>query len=71
MRKKKFFSPAGETFAFDGMQLFLTKKLEDTITYLKSVRQTDSQEFEISVKLVNALTSNQSFQLYNILFKKV
>jgi len=61
----------GETFAFDGMQLFLTKKLEDKVTYVKSVRQTDNQEFEIAIQLATELQPNQCFQLYNIIFRKV
>jgi len=61
----------GDTFAFDGMQLFLTKKLDDKVTYVKSVRQHDNQEFEIAIQLATELQPSQCFQLYNIIFRKV
>lgn len=60
-----------ETFAFDGMHLFLAKKLPDKITYLKSMRSQDNQEFEISIELVKELAGDDCKQLYNIVFKKV
>jgi len=61
----------GDTFAFDGMQLFLLKRLEDKITYVKSTRSIDNQEFEITIMLTNELEPNQCYQLYNIIFKKI
>jgi aubergine len=61
----------GDTFAFDGMQLFLLKRLEERTTYLKSKRNLDGQEFEISIQLVSELVPKDCYQLYNILFRKV
>ena len=62
---------AGDTFAFDGMQLFLLKRLDQKTTFLKSTRKLDGQEFEISIQLVNELLPKDCYQLYNILFRKV
>lgn len=61
----------GGTFVFDGMQLFLLKKLENQNTYLKSVREKDGAEFEITVQLTKELEPNQSYQLYSIIFRKI
>jgi len=61
----------GDTFAFDGMQLFLLKKLDDKVTYVKSTRSFDSQDFDISIQLTNELEPHQCYQLYNIIFRKV
>lgn len=61
----------GETFAFDGMQLFLLKKLPEKVTYVKSTRSFDSQDFEIAIQLTNELEPSQCYQLYNIIFRKV
>jgi aubergine-like protein len=61
----------GETFAFDGMQLFLLTKLENKVTYVKSTRSQDNQDFEISIQLTNELEPRQCYQLYNIIFRKI
>jgi len=53
------------------MQLFLLKKLEQKVTYVKCVRSFDKQEYEISIQLTNELEPRQCYQLYNIIFRKV
>lgn len=53
------------------MQLFLTKRLPDQITYLKTTRSTDKQDFDITVQLAREVDGKNCFQLYNIIFRKI
>ncbi|XP_035699349.1 piwi-like protein 1 [Branchiostoma floridae] len=62
----------GETYAFDGMILFLPKRLEQKETVLFSKRRNDDADIKITITLTNELppTSPTCIQLYNILFRK-
>ncbi|KAL4223114.1 Piwi-like protein 1 [Mactra antiquata] len=62
----------GRTKAFDGMTLFLPRKLPPE-TEVYSKRQYDNENIKITIKLTNELPPNspQCIQVYNIIFRRV
>ncbi|KAI0210741.1 Piwi-like protein 2 [Lamellibrachia satsuma] len=60
----------GETKAFDGAILFLSKKLPNE-TVLHSKRPTDGEDITIRVKLVKVLPHASCAQLYNVVFRRI
>ncbi|ESO02362.1 hypothetical protein HELRODRAFT_65566, partial [Helobdella robusta] len=60
----------GDTLAFDGMTLYLPKRLEKEVL-LESMRHTDGVPIIISFKLVKIVEPYECIHLYNIIFKKI
>lgn len=63
----------GATRAFDGMQLFIAKKLEQEKTEVYSTRISDEAKIRITFTLTNELppTSPTCIQIYNVIFRRV
>ncbi|XP_066267753.1 piwi-like protein 1 [Branchiostoma lanceolatum] len=62
----------GDTKIFDGMILFLPKRLENDQTVVYTKRKTDDADIRITITLTNEVppTSPICLQIYNILFRK-
>ncbi|XP_078600489.1 piwi-like protein Siwi [Branchiostoma floridae x Branchiostoma japonicum] len=62
----------GDTKLFDGMILFLPKRLENDQTVVYTKRKTDDADIRITITLTNEVppTSPLCLQIYNILFRK-
>jgi aubergine-like protein len=62
----------GSPRAFDGMVLFMPKKLPDPVTKVVTHRKSDDSAVEITITLTNEVPSNSPscLQLYNIIFKR-
>jgi aubergine-like protein len=63
----------GETRAFDGMILFLPRKLPQNPTEVYSTRQSDGEKVRITFALTNELPPNSPtcLQMYNIIFRRI
>ncbi|XP_071789596.1 piwi-like protein 1 [Asterias amurensis] len=63
----------GSPLAFDGMTLFLLRKLEQPVTKLRTKRKDSDAIVEVTVTLTNELapTSPTCIQVYNIIFRKI
>nr|XP_022341463.1 piwi-like protein 1 isoform X1 [Crassostrea virginica]XP_022341464.1 piwi-like protein 1 isoform X1 [Crassostrea virginica]XP_022341465.1 piwi-like protein 1 isoform X1 [Crassostrea virginica] len=63
----------GRTKAFDGMILYLPKRLQEKVTEVYSQRKTDDAQIRITITLTNELppSSPQVMQVYNIIFRRV
>lgn len=63
----------GPTRVFDGMILYLPKKLPQEVMELFSEKKNDGEKVRITIKLTNsfASTSPQCLHLYNVIFKRV
>lgn len=66
------FQGIGNTKAFDGMILYLPHKLPDQVTKYTTVTQRDQTPVEVTITLMNELSSNSPIclQLFNIIFRK-
>ncbi|XP_072043848.1 piwi-like protein 1 [Amphiura filiformis] len=62
----------GKALAFDGMVLFLVRRLPERVTKILS-RKKDGTDVELTVTLTNELPPNSPIclQVYNIIFRKV
>ena len=62
----------GEARAFDGMVLFMPKKLPDPVTKVVTHRKSDDSAVEITITLTNEMPpdSPQCLHFYNIMFKR-
>ena len=62
----------GRPRAFDGMVLFMPKKLPETVTKVVTHRKSDNKPIEITITLTNELPSSSPscMQLYNIIFRR-
>ncbi|XP_024131617.1 piwi-like protein 2 isoform X1 [Oryzias melastigma] len=65
-------STTGEVMAFDGSILYLPIKLGDVVN-LKSVRRTDDEDIEITIKMTKVLPPNSDLCIpfYNVVFRRV
>ncbi|XP_078812582.1 piwi-like protein 2 isoform X1 [Oryzias latipes] len=65
-------STTGEVIAFDGSILYLPVQLCDVVN-LKSVRRTDDEEIEITIKMTKVLPPNSDLCIpfYNVVFRRV
>eukprot|EP00795_Rhopilema_esculentum_P015072 gene15072-6238_t len=63
----------GTVRAFDGMILYLPKKLPDLETKLMSTRRSDGSSVEITIKFTNEFpfSSPRTIQLLNIIFRRI
>lgn len=63
----------GSTMAFDGMILYLPKKLPDQVTKLISKRRSDDSDVELTITLTNELPPDSPIcvQLFNVVFRRV
>ena len=62
----------GKPRAFDGMVLFMPRKLAETVTKVVTHRKSDDQAVEITITLTNEIpaSSPSCMQLYNIIFRR-
>lgn len=62
----------GKPRAFDGMVLFMPRKLPETVTKVVTHRKSDDLAVEITITLTNEIpaTSPSCMQLYNIIFRR-
>lgn len=62
----------GSTMAFDGMILYLPKKLPDVVTKRMVTRRSDNSPVEMTITLTNELPPDSPVcvQLYNVVFRK-
>ena len=62
----------GKPRAFDGMVLFMPRKLPETVTKVTTQRRSDDSPVEITITLTNEVPSNSPscLQLYNIIFRR-
>ncbi|XP_038044639.1 piwi-like protein 1 isoform X1 [Patiria miniata] len=63
----------GTPMAFDGMMLFLLRRLDEPVTRFQTKRRDSDDIITITVALKNALppTSPTCMQVYNIIFRKI
>lgn len=62
----------GKPRAFDGMVLFMPRKLAETVTKVVTHRKSDDLAVEITISLTNEIpaSSPSCMQLYNIIFRR-
>ena len=62
----------GSPRAFDGMVLFMPRRLPETVTKVTTHRKSDDSAVEITITLTNELPpdSPSCLQLYNIIFRR-
>lgn len=62
----------GRTIAFDGMILYLPKRLPSDVTTLTSIRTSDQEPIQITITLTNELppSSPQCLQMFNVIFRR-
>ncbi|OWF41593.1 piwi-like protein 1 [Mizuhopecten yessoensis] len=63
----------GATRVFDGMILYLPRKLPQEVTEVFSQTRRDNENIRITIKLTNTFhsTSPQCLHLYNVIFKRI
>ncbi|XP_028415241.1 piwi-like protein 1 [Dendronephthya gigantea] len=63
----------GKPRAFDGMVLFMPRKLPETVTKVVTHRKSDDAPVEITITLTNEIPHNSPscLQLYNIIFRRI
>ena len=62
----------GKPRAFDGMVLFMPRKLPEPVTKVVTKRRSDDSPVEITITLTNEIPpeSPQCLQVYNIIFRR-
>ena len=63
----------GRPRAFDGMILFMPKKLPETVTKVITHRKSDNSPVEITITLTNEIPENSplGLQVYNVIFRRL